>query len=206
MDVRALGAAGVDQFRKMRFPSWLVVSALTLLTFLGIHATVRVFAVDGPSMQPGLHSGEYVAVNPLTYVISAPRRGDIVLLHPPNAPGETFIKRIVGVPGDSITLTPTAVLVNGAMLHENYIYPLAPGDVENTVVIPHLVLHQGQYFVLGDHRQESEDSRVFGPVPREDIIAKVSWLVWPLGAVHPLGASGQLSFLSAIGAIAPVSR
>lgn len=193
MDLRALGFAGVRQFRKLRSPNWLALSALTLLAFLGMRSAVRVVVVSGPSMQPGLHSGEYVAVNQLAYAFSAPRRGDIILLHPPDGSGETFIKRVIGVPGDSVTLTATAVFVNGHRLREAYIYPLAPGEAENDVVTSRLALRPGQYFVLGDHRQDSEDSRVFGPVPRSDIIGQASWLMWPLGSAHQLGASAQLS-------------
>jgi signal peptidase I len=171
---------------------------LTLLIFFAVHFSVQPFIVDGPSMQPGLHTGDLVVVNLLTYDFSAPQRGDVIVFHPPNNPGLQYVKRIIGIPGDVISITPNAVLVNGHQLSEPYIYPLAPGENESPVAIPYVKLGPGQYFVLGDNRLDSTDSRFFKtPVTRQMIIGKVQAVVWPLNAIEWL--PDESSVFAAVG-------
>lgn len=167
---------------------------LTLLIFFAIHFSVQPYFVDGPSMQPGLRTGDLVMVNLLSYDFGSPQRGDVIVFYPPenhdhqcrqNDPQhECFVKRIIGIPGDSISITPTSVVVDSVKLNEPYIYPLAPGENENPVVIPSLHLGTGQYFVLGDNRGNSTDSRFFGPITRDSIIGKVQLVAWPLNSLE----------------------
>lgn len=167
---------------------------LTLLIFFAIHFSVQPYFVDGPSMQPGLHTGDLVMVNLLSYHFGSPQRGDVIVFYPPanhdhtcqqNDPQhECFVKRIVGIPGDTISITPGAVFVDNVKLNEPYIYPLAPGQNENPVVVPSLHLGAGQYFVLGDNRDNSTDSRFFGPITRDSIIGKVQLVAWPLDSIE----------------------
>ena len=155
---------------------------LTLLIFFAVHFSVQPFFVDGPSMQPGLHTGELVMVNLLAYDFSAPQRGDVIVFHPPDDPSQQYVKRIIGIPGDTVTVTPSAVYVDNTLLKEPYIYPLQPGQNESPVAIPAMKLGPGQYFVLGDNRLNSRDSRYFpSPVTRQMIIGKVEFVMWPLG-------------------------
>lgn len=159
---------------------------LTLLIFFAVHFSVQPYFVDGPSMQPGLHTGDLVVVNLLTYDFSSPQRGDVIVFHPPDDPGQQYVKRIIGIPGDTIRLTPDAVYVNGKLLNEPYIHSLAPGEIENpSGVIPDMKLGKDQYFVLGDNRDNSRDSRFFpSPVTRQMIIGKAEVVAWPLNTIE----------------------
>ncbi|MGH2514080.1 MAG: signal peptidase I [Ktedonobacterales bacterium] len=158
---------------------------LTLLIFFAIHFSIQPFIVDGPSMQPGLRTGDLVMVNLLSYDFGSPQRGDVIVFHPPDDPTQQYVKRIIGVPGDTVTVTPTAVYVDNVELHEPYIYPLAAGQEESPVAIPAEHLGSGQYFVLGDNRDNSRDSRYFPtPVTRQMIIGKVELVAWPLNAIE----------------------
>lgn len=160
---------------------------ITALVFFLAQITVRPYWVDGPSMEPGLHTGELVLVNQLAYRFGSPQRGDVVVLHPPSDPnGQPFIKRIIGLPGDVITVTTTSIIVDGVTLHEPYIYPIGPDEIENTSVLDHQKVGPNEYFVLGDHRTDSTDSRVFGGVPRQNIIGKAEFVLWPLGSFEKI--------------------
>lgn len=161
--------------------------ALTLLIFFAVHFSVQPFRVDGPSMQPNLHTNELVLVNLLTYDFTAPQRGDVIVFHPPNTTDQNvqYIKRIVGVPGDTIKVTATAIYIDGKQLNEPYIFPIAPGESENTNIIPPTKLGKDEYFVLGDNRLNSQDSRYFGhPVTRQSIIGKAEAVVWPANSLQ----------------------
>ena len=160
---------------------------LTLVIFLVIHFSVQPFRVDGPSMQPGLHTGELVFVNLLNYDFGSPKRGDIIVFHPPGVsdPSVNYVKRVIGVPGDSITVTSTSVYVDGQKLNEPYIYPEPAGQIENpSGLVANLILGPDQYWVMGDHRLDSSDSRVFGPITRSEIVGKADGVMWPVGDIH----------------------
>ena len=149
--------------------------ALTVLIFLAIRFTVQNFLVDGPSMQPGLHTGEYVLVNKLAYTFHAPQRGDVIVFELPEDTSENLIKRVIGLPGDKLVLTANTVTVDGVTLNEPYIS--APnGTQPETVTVP-----PNDFFVMGDNRPISDDSRDWGFVPKDDIIGKAVMVYWPLG-------------------------
>lgn len=158
---------------------------LTLLIFFAIHFSIQPYFVDGPSMQPGLHTGDLVMVNLLSYDFGSPQRGDVIVFHPPDDPGQQYVKRIIGIPGDTVTVTPDAVYVDNVKLSEPYIYPLAPGQDESPIAVPPQHLGPDQYFVLGDNRDNSRDSRYFPtPVTRQMIVGKVELVAWPLNAIE----------------------
>lgn len=148
--------------------------ALTVLIFLGIHFTVQNFLVDGPSMRPGLHTGEYVLVNKLAYTFHQPERGDVIVFELPQDTSENLIKRVIGLPGDKVVITETSLTVNGVTLNEPYINDLN-GPPAETVTVP-----PNEYFVMGDNRPVSDDSRDWGFVPKDDIIGKAVMVYWPL--------------------------
>jgi signal peptidase I len=127
-------------------------------------------------MSPTLTSGQYVLAGSLRLSWNQPRRGDIVVLRRPVQNHRIYIKRIVGMPNESISLMNGVVYANDAPLEEPYLagLPLPPrGDDQEWWMGPE------EYFVMGDNRNESEDSRVFGPVARDLILGKVWFRYWP---------------------------
>jgi signal peptidase I len=158
---------------------------ITIVLFLGLRYSAQAVPLDGPSMQPGLHSDERVLVNSLAYVFRAPQRGDVIVFHPPDALNQRYIKRVIGVPGDTIQLTVNDVYVNNVRLNEPYVAPTPKGYSNNPE--PE-VIHLGvdQYFVMGDNRTNSQDSRYFGPISRREIIGKAEFVVWPLSDAHDI--------------------
>jgi signal peptidase I len=157
---------------------------LTALVYLAVRGAVQYTPIHGPSMQPSLSSDQAVIVNQLAYLFGAPQRGDVIVFHPPISPSEEYIKRIIAIPGDTIALTDTTVTVNGAQLSEPYVNPADTGPNENGQVIPPTKLGPGEYWVMGDNRGNSIDSRSFGFVPRQNIIGKAEMVLWPLTAIH----------------------
>lgn len=157
---------------------------LTAIVFLVVNVTVRPYHVDSPSMEPGIQFGDRMVVSTLAYSFGSPQRGDVIIFHPPSNPSQTYVKRVIGIPGDRISITPTAVIVNGHTLNEPYITLIDPSAPESSSVLPTVTLHANQYFVLGDNRQNSDDSRFFGYVPRANIIGKVEFIYWPLTDVR----------------------
>jgi signal peptidase I len=148
--------------------------ALTLIIFLVIHFTVQNYQVDGTSMEPGLHNSEYVLVNKLAYLFSPPERGDVIVFAFPLDTTKNLIKRVIGIPGDTIIVTSTTVQVDGVLLHEPYIQ--APGNPSGK----QWIVPAGEYFVMGDNRQSSYDSRSWGFVPKSYIIGKAVMIYWPM--------------------------
>lgn len=155
------------------------VVIVALAFMLGSFA-VRPFTVSGLSMQPALKNGEVTLVNQIGYDFGGqPQRGDVVALRPPSDPSLIYVKRVIGIPGDSLFITPDAIYLNGHKLNEPYVHLIDPSAAENQP-LGQIKLGPGQYFVLGDNRQNSIDSRVFGYVPRQNIIGKVEFVYWPL--------------------------
>lgn len=148
--------------------------ALTLIIFLVIRFAAQSFRVDGASMQPGLHTDEFVIVDKMSYLFQSPQRGDVIVFHYPRDTSKDFIKRIIGLPGDTIRVTSTSVIVDGQTLHEPYIS--LPFNFENDT----WNLGPGQFFVMGDHRDNSLDSRSWGPLDRSFIIGKAVAVYWPV--------------------------
>ena len=148
--------------------------AITLVLFLVIHFTMQAYQVNDDSMQNTLHSGQNVLVNRIAYLFHPPARGDVVVLNDPVNPSHTLLRRIVGIPGDTITLDSTTITVDGVQLNESYVtQKFNPGA--QVVVVP-----PGSYFVLPDNRLDSADSRYFGPISGNLIIGKAVMVYWPL--------------------------
>jgi signal peptidase I len=157
---------------------------LTALVYLAVRGSIQYTPIHGPSMQPGLLSDQAVIVNQLAYMFGSPQRGDVIVFHPPISPSEEYIKRVIAVPGDTIALTDTAVFVNQVQLKEPYVNPADTGPNENGQVIPPTKLGPGEYWVMGDNRGDSIDSRSFGAVPRQNIVGKAEIVIWPPAAIH----------------------
>ena len=151
--------------------------ALTLVIFLLIRFAVQNFRIEGFSMEPNFHDGQFLIVNKLIYMLHPPERGDVIVFVPPTSTSRDFIKRVIGLPGDRITIVNGRVFVNGSPLDEPY--PLNAGTYSTApVTVP-----PGEYFVLGDNRNNSSDSHSWGSVPGKDIIGKVWVSYWPPQAI-----------------------
>ena len=148
--------------------------ALTVFIFIVIHFTVQNYLVDGISMQPGLQNGQYVLVNKVAYVFHAPERGDVIVFEWPVDTTKNLIKRVIGLPGDKIVITGSTVTVDGVTLNEPYIS--SPQNFSGKVInVP-----ANDYFVMGDNRPDSDDSRDWGFLPRNYIIGKAVMVYWPI--------------------------
>jgi signal peptidase I len=159
--------------------SWLrdlTVSVLiAVVVILFLYQPVR---VEGTSMMPSLVDQERIFINKFAYRfgISDINRGDTVVFWFPGDPSKSFIKRVIGVPGDKVEVTDGKVSVNETVLDEPYV----PEAYRDHVSTPLRVVPQGEYFVLGDHRSSSNDSRMWGTVPRHYIYGKAAFVYWPL--------------------------
>jgi signal peptidase I len=154
---------------------------LTLLMFLVIRMAVQNFAIDGTSMETSLHNRELVLVDKWSYLFRTPQRGDVIVFNAPPEPGTDFIKRVIAVPGDVITVNNGVPTVNGVTLKEFYVAPGHMGPYTTDRTVNHEVVPPGDYFVMGDNRIGSYDSRSWGFVPMRDIIGRAALVYWPLG-------------------------
>lgn len=146
--------------------------ALLVRTFV-----VERFLVDGPSMEPTMWTGESLLVYKLAFRFTTPKRGDIVVFKYPLNPDKDYVKRVIAVGGDTVEMRLGRVYVNDQLVQEPFV--LYPGLYEmNAVQVP-----EGSVFVMGDHRTNSEDSRMFGPVKLTDIKGKAVFRIWPLKSV-----------------------
>lgn len=135
---------------------------------------VQPFYVKGASMEPNYLDHEYLLIDEVSYRFHNPVRGDTVVFRYPRNPSEFFIKRVIGLPGETVTVSGGAISINGTRLIESYLDGLITGN-DQQVTLP-----AGQYFLLGDNRTVSLDSRIFGPVSRSAIVGRVWLRGWPL--------------------------
>jgi len=146
---------------------------LSIVLFLGINSISARIRVESISMQPTLYAGDFVIVNKVAYKVGSPSRGDVIIFHYPPDPGrEPYIKRVIGLPGDKITVTGGEVYINDVPISEPYIK--APPSYEGTWRVP-----QDSLFVLGDNRNSSSDSHSWGMVPLANVIGKAEVVYWP---------------------------
>jgi signal peptidase I len=151
---------------------------LTGLLFGLAHLTLQNYHIDGRSMEPTLHNQEYILVSKASYLLTAPTRGDVIVFRYPLDTSKNYLKRIIAIPGDVISVTNNTVTVNGITLHERYV-----NRTDNFNPYPNIhneKIPTNDYFVLGDNRGDSSDSRAWGLVPRSDIIGKTTIVYWPL--------------------------
>lgn len=155
---------------------------LTLVIFFLIQTVIRNFRVVGTSMVNNLHDGQYLIIDKLSYSplvanllgLGGPQRGDVIVFEPPNRPGEDYVKRIIGLPGEKVEIRAGQVYINGRPLAEPF-QPL-PGTytMPNPVIVP-----EGQVFVLGDNRNNSNDSHNWGTLPLDKIVGRAWLSYWP---------------------------
>lgn len=170
----------MEEAKKSEWVEWLesIVTAL-LLAFLLRMFVFDVVLVEGSSMHPTLESGDRLIVTKLSYKFKQPQRGDIVVFKNPDNPRVNYIKRVIGVEGDTVEIRDGKVYVNGQALVEPYIAEPTMGEYPRTVV------PEGTIFVMGDNRNFSRDSRNshVGFIPMQNIIGKAKIRIWPVWAV-----------------------
>lgn len=154
----------------------LVLAAVMVLAINIFSARIR---VDGVSMQPSFYQDDFVIVNKLAYTFGDFERGDVVVFPYPRNPEDDYIKRVIGLPGDHVVIEGGMVMVNGVLLNEPYIAEAPRTDYE--VFVP-----DGELFLMGDNRNSSSDSRVWGTLPLEDVIGKAVFVYWPTEAFGPV--------------------
>lgn len=162
------------------------IAAVLVMVYLFIMSPQE---VSGHSMEPNFHDGDYILTNKIIYKLVEPKRGDIVIFKSPSNKDIDYIKRVIGLPGESVELRNQRFYINGELLEEPYEYnkPVYGGSFLQEgfpVTVP-----QNMYFVSGDNRPGSSDSREFGFVPIQDFIGKALLRYWPTSAVglisHP---------------------
>lgn len=149
---------------------------LAAVVYFGLRATVQDYIIQQSSMEPSFQEGQRVLVNKLVYRLHPPRRGDVIILRPPRSSGAgviPFIKRVIALPGETVEVKNGQVHVNGVKLSEPYIKE-APSYVYPAAKVP-----ENEYFVLGDNRNNTDDSHRGWTVPRDDIIGKAWITIWP---------------------------
>jgi signal peptidase I len=152
------------------------LSIAVLFCFFLITFVAQAFRVQGTSMLPLLQDGERIIVNKLVYRLYPIERGDVVVFWYPKDPSVSFIKRVVGRPGDKVEIRNGTLFVNGQRVAESYVMnQFRDGESYDPVEVP-----RGFYYVLGDHRNSSNDSRSWGEVPEKYIYGKAMFRFWPL--------------------------
>ena len=152
---------------------------VTVLMFLVIRFAVQNFNIEGTSMEPSLHDQEYILVDKAAYLFHPPERGDVIVFEYPRDTQIDYIKRIIAIPGDTISVVDQTVTVDGVTLNEPYINK---NDLFNPFPpFRNLIVGSGDYFVMGDNRGNSSDSREWGFVPHQNIIGKAALTYWPFG-------------------------
>ena len=183
---------------------------LALIIFLALQFSVQNFRVEGSSMRPTIVEGQYLLVNKLVYFnlnprdvrsvlafsssakaervypFHAPERQDVIIFHFPRDPSRDFVKRVIGLPGDTIEIDDGEVFINGTKLDEPYITKRDSGDMKL------LTVGEDEYFVMGDNRRASNDSRDWGNVPTSNIVGRAWVSYWPLDRLRTLTASSGL--------------
>lgn len=141
-------------------------------------------------MQPNFYTGERLITDELSYHFSAPQRGDVIVLNSPVDPSQELIKRIIGLPGDQIELQNGKVFINGQQLDEPYL-PSSTQTQGKTFLSDGQIykVPSDSYFVMGDNRDVSLDSRYFGPIKRSQIVGKAFFKYWPISDVGLVAAS-----------------
>lgn len=169
---------------------------------LGLALFIRFFiaapyVVSGASMEPTFENWDYLIIDRISYDFSEPKRGDVVVFDLPQNESRALIKRVIGLPGDTVVISgpePTVTITNaehpeGLVLKESYLDPQNLGGFTGT----HVTLEPDEYFVLGDNRRVSSDSRVWGVLPRRDIVGRVLLRLYPFGDIGVLPGEARYS-------------
>lgn len=151
----------------------IITFGLALLFFVIFNTSLQASIVQDVSMQPTLVAGQRIIIVKIFYYFSEPKRGDIIIVHPPIDLEKEFVKRLVGLPGDTIEIKEHQVYVNNIPLNEPYLKN-QPAYTYGPFTVP-----ENNYFLLGDNRNNSTDSHFNWTVTRDEIVGKACWRIWP---------------------------
>jgi len=165
-----------------------VVIIALVAVFIIRNFLVQPFLVNGASMEPNFHNGDYLIIDEISYRLREPQRGEVVVFHYPNNESTYFIKRVIGLPGERLLIKEGKIRVfnkdfpDGFLVDEKYL----PSYIQ-TVGEKEVVLKNTEYFVMGDNRNFSFDSRNWGPLQKAEIVGVVRLRLWPLNQVMAFG-------------------
>ena len=188
--VESKAKPGMDAIRE-----WITVIGVALLIAFVVRGFVlQQFYISGPSMESTMFQNNRVLVNKLSYRLHDIHRGDVVVFDRVTTDGvevqhDDLIKRVIGVPGDSVSIAGCVVSVNGNEIEESYLndYDLALPNLEDRCRVPELastIVEPGHLFVMGDNRPQSFDSRMFGTIEEDLVVGRAFVIIWPLGSFH----------------------
>jgi len=182
-----------SQNQKSFLRDTLEIVFLALVLYVVIQYAVQTVHVLGSSMIDTLHDNDLLVASKISYKLHPPQRGDVVVFKPPDELSRDFIKRVIALPGERVHIANSVVYINGKVLHEPYLPERWtynnnwPADGQDQLLGP------GQYFVMGDNRNHSSDSRVFGAISIDSILGKAEFRIWPLDAIGFLSGKPTLS-------------
>ena len=155
---------------------------LSLIIFLVIRMVVQNFRIESHSMEPNFYEGQFILVNKLAYRFGDPQRGDVIVFKNPNNIDEDYIKRVIGLPGDTVEIRDQDLIINGNVQLEPYpLNAISPNTYFGPIVVP-----PDSLFVMGDNRPNSRDSRSFGPLSEDLVIGKTWVRVFPFSEFGPI--------------------
>lgn len=182
-----------SQNQKSFLRDTLEIVFLALVLYVVIQYAVQTVHVLGSSMIDTLHDNDLLVASKISYKLHPPQRGDIIVFKPPDELSRDFIKRVIALPGERIHISNSVVYINGKVLNEPYLPERWtynnnwPADGQDQLLGP------GQYFVMGDNRNHSSDSRVFGAISSDSILGKAEFRIWPLDEIGFLSGKPTLS-------------
>ena len=188
--VESKAKPGMDAIRE-----WITVIGVALLiAFIVRGFVLQQFYISGPSMESTMFQNNRVLVTKLSYRLHHIDRGDVVVFDRVTTDGvevqhDDLIKRVIGVPGDSVSIAGCVVSVNGSEIEEPYLndYDLAQQNLEDRCRVPEMasaIVEPGHLFVMGDNRPQSFDSRMFGTIEEDLVVGRAFVIIWPLGSFH----------------------
>lgn len=166
------------------------VAAVAIIVACAFKFLAQPFLVQGASMEPNFDNGDFLLVDEISYRFKDPVRGDVIVFRAPTEEKQYYIKRVIGLPGEKIVVKDGEVFINGTKLNEQY---LAEGTVTKTLQQGEFALGANQFFVLGDNRMVSFDSRNWGPLSRGKIVGLVQLRIWPVSVLNSLKTKQFLS-------------
>lgn len=171
-----VGSVVLGFFEFLKTVIIIVILAAVIRLFI-----IQPFIVDGQSMEPNFQNNDYLITEKVTFKLHEPARGEVIILRPPDNPSVNYLKRVIGIPGDTIDIKNSDVYVNGQKLSEPYI------DGQKTVTVNgeelKTALKENEFFVMGDNRNHSRDSRELGPIPSQNIVSHVWIRLYPFNQI-----------------------